>query len=248
MQIRRTHTHMGTMCTRTLRGVMLNRYRRVQVNQLTQQGHSCCNGWKFSKSLMGPPSKTPQNWPSLFKLWHTGKHIHVQTHTHTSHLCRLDVTVHLVIQLVHLQLQQRESGDMSFRNKACSAATGGCLIDVGWTSQNTPCQCDNATTTTCTDNQISYQYLDCVRFQRLAVVVVRVPCAPDHLKGGLGSCSIFWLLEKFWYIWWHHMLFVPFVRGSHVRVHHTSGSVYQMHSGEAISLMSGTPPDQLWGI
>ena len=61
-------------------------------------------------------------------------------HTHTtSHLCPLDATVHLVVELVHLQLQQRESGDMSFRNKACSGATGGCLIDVDWISQNTPC-------------------------------------------------------------------------------------------------------------
>ena len=40
-----------------------------------------------------------------------------------AHLRRLDVTVHLVVQLVHLELQQRESGDMSFRNKACSEAT-----------------------------------------------------------------------------------------------------------------------------
>ena len=60
-------------------------------------------------------------------------------HTYTtSHLCSLDVTAHLV-ELVHLQLQQRESKDMSFRNKACSEATGGCLIDVDWISQNTPC-------------------------------------------------------------------------------------------------------------
>ena len=45
---------------------------------------------------------------------------------HTAHwnayLCRLDVTVHLVVQLAHLELQQRERGDMSFRNKACSEA------------------------------------------------------------------------------------------------------------------------------
>ena len=40
-----------------------------------------------------------------------------------AHLCRLDVTVHLVVQLAHLELQQRERGDMSFRNKACSEAT-----------------------------------------------------------------------------------------------------------------------------
>ena len=45
---------------------------------------------------------------------------------HTAHwnayLCRLDVTVHLVVQLAHLELQQRERGDMSFRNNACSEA------------------------------------------------------------------------------------------------------------------------------
>ena len=64
---------------------------------------------------------------------------HACTHTHISYLCPLDVTVHLVVELVHLQLQQRESGDMSFRNKACSEATGGRLIDVDWISQNTPC-------------------------------------------------------------------------------------------------------------
>ena len=29
-----------------------------------------------------------------------------------AYLCRLDVTVHLVVQLVHLELQQRERGDM----------------------------------------------------------------------------------------------------------------------------------------
>ena len=34
-----------------------------------------------------------------------------------AHLCHLDVTVHLVVQLAHLELQQRERGDMSFRNK-----------------------------------------------------------------------------------------------------------------------------------
>ena len=61
---------------------------------------------------------------------HTHTHTHTRMDTHTSHLCYLDVTVHLVVQLVHLQLQQRESGDMSFRNKACSEATGGCLIDA----------------------------------------------------------------------------------------------------------------------
>ena len=64
-----------------------------------------------------------------------------------------------MVELVHLQLQQRESGDMSFRNKACSEATGGRLIDVDWISQNTPCYCDNATATTCMDNEISYQHL-----------------------------------------------------------------------------------------
>ena len=45
---------------------------------------------------------------------------------HTAHwnayLCHLDVTVHLVVHLAHLELQQRERGDMSFRNKACSEA------------------------------------------------------------------------------------------------------------------------------
>ena len=45
---------------------------------------------------------------------------------HTAHwnayLCHLDVTVHLVVQLAHFELQQRERGDMSFRNKACSEA------------------------------------------------------------------------------------------------------------------------------
>ena len=40
-----------------------------------------------------------------------------------AHLCRLDVTVHLVVQLAHLELQKRVIGDMSFRNKACSEAT-----------------------------------------------------------------------------------------------------------------------------
>ena len=60
-------------------------------------------------------------------------------HLHISYLCPLDVTVHLVVELVHLQLQQRESGGMSFRNKACSEATVGRLIDVDWISQNTPC-------------------------------------------------------------------------------------------------------------
>ena len=61
-----------------------------------------------------------------------------RTHT-TSHLRHLDATVHLVVQLVPLQLQQRESGDMSFRNKAGYEATGGCLTDVDWISQSTPC-------------------------------------------------------------------------------------------------------------
>ena len=40
-----------------------------------------------------------------------------------AYLCRLDVTVHLVVQLAHLELQQRERGNMSFRNTACSEAT-----------------------------------------------------------------------------------------------------------------------------
>ena len=40
-----------------------------------------------------------------------------------AHLCCLDVTVHLVVQLAHLELQQRERGDMSFRNKACFEVT-----------------------------------------------------------------------------------------------------------------------------
>ena len=64
----------------------------------------------------------------------------VRTHLYTSHLCRLDVTVHLVVQLAHLELQQRERGDMSFRNKACSEATAevpdGCGLDQ---SQHTAC-------------------------------------------------------------------------------------------------------------
>ena len=46
---------------------------------------------------------------------------------HTVHwnayLCRLDVTVHLVVQSSHLEMQERETRDMSFRNKACSEAT-----------------------------------------------------------------------------------------------------------------------------
>ena len=88
-------------------------------------------------------------------------------HLHISYLCPLDVTVHLVVELVHLQLQQRESGDMSFRNKVCSEATGGCLIDVDWISQNTPWQCGNATATTCTDNEIGYQYLASISSQEL---------------------------------------------------------------------------------
>ena len=40
-----------------------------------------------------------------------------------AHLCCLDVTVHLVVQLAHLELQQRERGDISFRNKVCLEAT-----------------------------------------------------------------------------------------------------------------------------
>ena len=96
---------------------------------------------------------------------HTGN-THTCTHT-TSHVCHLDVTVHLVVQLVHLQLQQRESGDMSFRNKACPEATGGCLIDVDWISENTPWLCDNTTATTCMDNQIRYQYVANVSSQEL---------------------------------------------------------------------------------
>ena len=39
-----------------------------------------------------------------------------------AHLCHLDVTVHLVVRLAHFELQQRERGDMSFRNNACSEA------------------------------------------------------------------------------------------------------------------------------
>ena len=46
---------------------------------------------------------------------------------HTVHwnayLCHLGVTVHLVVQSSHLEMQERERGDMSFRNKACSEAT-----------------------------------------------------------------------------------------------------------------------------
>ena len=74
-----------------------------------------------------------------------------------AHLCHLDVTVHLVVLLVHLELQQRERGDMSFRNKACSEATAevpdGCGLDQ---SQHTECEGDSDTTTTCTDIEISY--------------------------------------------------------------------------------------------
>ena len=46
---------------------------------------------------------------------------------HTVHwnayLCHLGVTVRLVVQSSHLEMQERERGDMSFRNKACSEAT-----------------------------------------------------------------------------------------------------------------------------
>ena len=58
------------------------------------------------------------NEAKLERLW-----LCVRTQLYTSHLCCLDVTVHLVVQLAHLELQQRERGDMSFRNKACSEAT-----------------------------------------------------------------------------------------------------------------------------
>ena len=80
---------------------------------------------------------------------------------HTVHwnayLCCLDVTVHLVVQLAHLELQQREREDMSFRNKACSEATAevpdSCGLDQ---SQHTECEGDSDTTTTCTGIEISY--------------------------------------------------------------------------------------------
>ena len=55
-----------------------------------------------------------------------------------AHLCHLDVTVHLVVQLAHLELQQRERGDMSFRNKACSEAT--CMYPSNTIIPHTVCE------------------------------------------------------------------------------------------------------------
>ena len=60
----------------------------------------------------------------------------VRTHLYTSHLCRLDVTVHLVVQLAHLELQQRERGDMSFRTQHALKQQLRCLIDVDWSNHN----------------------------------------------------------------------------------------------------------------
>ena len=77
---------------------------------------------------------------------------------HTAHwnayLCRLVVTVHLVVQLARLELQQRERGDMSFRNSGAMAEVpDGCGLDQ---SEHTECEGDSDTTTTCTDIEMSY--------------------------------------------------------------------------------------------